>query len=177
MPRVYYNHYNVLFTVLFLSCIGFQVGVVKEQANCGGGGPPEALCHWLLRQELTIQIQIPAVRAPSLMLLFYIWSINIVLCSMDELLSFSVTAQMWEGYVLVALLPRGNLLLQNSRKGLVLSKISYCRAEKKSDKICKWVHSVQDQRVFELPEAVAGWIYGQHAISHLAGSSHSEVRL
>lgn len=131
-----------------------------------GGGPPEALCHWLLRQELTIQIQNPAVRAPSLMFLFYIWSINIVLCRMDELLSaFPVIAQMWEWYVLVALLSCGSLLLQNSRKGLVLSKISYCTPEKKSDKICKWVHSIQDQRVLELAEAVAGWTYGQHAIS------------
>lgn len=100
------------------------------------------------------------------MFLFYIWSINIVLCRMDELLSaFPVIAQMWEWYVLVALLSCGSLLLQNSRKGLVLSKISYCTPEKKSDKICKWVHSIQDQRVLELAEAVAGWTYGQRAIS------------
>lgn len=31
---MYYSH-NVLFSVFVLSYIGFQVGFVKEQANCG----------------------------------------------------------------------------------------------------------------------------------------------
>lgn len=60
---------------------------------------------------------------------------------------------------------------------MVLSKISYCTAEKKSDNICKWVHGVQDQRVLELVEAVGGWTHGQHAISHLAGSLHPKLGL